>query len=113
MPNAAIDPEKALEQSPLARDVLRLAEDLSLARLAEQVTAMGSEVVEQTLSSVRQQLAAAEGQLTVEALEQAEKLRLRLVDAEADAVHWRRQLAAHRDQRERLEVELKMYAERL
>jgi hypothetical protein len=119
-PRRQVDPavadaalEEALRRSPLARNTLETSESLALARLAEQVTAWGLEAVEQTLTRVSRQLAAAEGQVTPESIRAAESLRLRLIDAEADAVRWRRQLAAHRDQRERAEVMLKMHAEAL
>ena len=98
--------EKALEQSPTARNALRVSQALSLAKIGETMAKLGLEASERGLARVTRRFEAAAAQSSVEAYRTAEAARLRLPDAKRDAADWRRKVVAAERERMGLEHEL-------
>jgi hypothetical protein len=98
--------ERDIEAHPITRKALEISESRTLARITEQVIALGLEAVEKTASCIRRQLEAVGRDASIAAMHRAEALRVRLVDPESDVALWRRKMASALNERECLEVEL-------
>ena len=90
--------ERRLQQTEIGRDVLRLLDRLSEARIVEQLTGIGLDSAEQSELSLRERLRGAEA------------LRVQLLEAETESHRWRRALVERRSHRELIEAELQLAA---
>jgi hypothetical protein len=102
--------ERRLQQTEIGRDVLRLLDRLSEARIVEQLTGIGLDSAEQSELSLRERLREAEARQTAESIGEVEALRVQLLDAEIGSRRWRRALVERRSQREHVEAELQLAA---
>ena len=102
--------ERQLQETEIGRDVLRLLDRLSEARIVEQLISIGLDSAERCERSVSERLRGAEGRQTGESIAEAEALRVALLDAETESRRWRRALVDRRSQREHVEAELQLAA---
>ena len=99
-----------MQQTAFGRDVLRLMDRLSEARIVEQLTAVGLADAEESERSVRERLRRTDARQDAESFREAEALRVKLFDAEIETRRWSRALARHRTSRELIAVELQLNA---
>ena len=99
-----------LERTPNGRRTLQLVADLGRARLVEDVAECGLETAEITERELRERLCTVATNHTAEAYCQATDLQVQILTAEHETRTWRRELAKHRGERERLEAELRHLA---